>query len=93
MRNTIKNGGSGRFFNKITIFLGYFIIDGTVVSVRLYFHFLHHTYLYKFGFPKSHAPKAKFFQGFQTGDLVSASIPKGKFAGQYVGRIARAISS
>ncbi|MDJ0659904.1 MAG: RNA-guided endonuclease IscB, partial [Crocosphaera sp.] len=25
----------------------------------------------KFGFPKSHAPKAKFFQGFQTGDLVS----------------------
>ena len=47
----------------------------------------------KFGFPKSHAPKAKFFQGFQTGDLVSASIPKGKFAGQYVGRIARAISS
>ena len=42
----------------------------------------------RFGFPKSHAPKAKFFQGFQTGDLVSASIPKGKFAGQYVGRIA-----
>ncbi|MGB5768822.1 MAG: RNA-guided endonuclease IscB [Crocosphaera sp.] len=42
----------------------------------------------KFGFPKSHAPKAKFFQGFQTGDLVLASIPKGKFAGQYVGRIA-----
>jgi 5-methylcytosine-specific restriction endonuclease McrA len=42
----------------------------------------------KFGFPKSHAPKAKFFQGFQTGDLVSASVPKGKFAGQYVGRIA-----
>ena len=42
----------------------------------------------KFGFPKSHAPKAKFFRGFQTGDLVSASIPKGKFAGQYVGRIA-----
>ncbi len=41
-----------------------------------------------FGFPKSHAPKAKFFQGFQTGDLVSASIPKGKFAGQYTGRIA-----
>ena len=42
----------------------------------------------KFGFPKSHAPKAKFFRGFQTGDLVSASIPKGKFAGQYTGRIA-----
>jgi 5-methylcytosine-specific restriction endonuclease McrA len=42
----------------------------------------------KFGFSYSHAPKAKFFQGFQTGDLVSASIPKGKFAGQYLGRIA-----
>lgn len=42
----------------------------------------------KFGFPKSHAPKAKFFRGFQTGDLVSVSIPKGKFAGQYIGRIA-----
>jgi 5-methylcytosine-specific restriction endonuclease McrA len=42
----------------------------------------------KFGFPKSHAPKAKFFQGFQTGDLVKASIPKGKFAGQHTGRIA-----
>jgi 5-methylcytosine-specific restriction endonuclease McrA len=42
----------------------------------------------KFGFPKSHAPCAKFFQGFQTGDLVSASIPKGKFKGKYTGRIA-----
>ena len=42
----------------------------------------------KFGFPKSHAPKAKLFQGFQTGDLVSALIPKGKFTGQYTGRIA-----
>ncbi|PSF31068.1 HNH endonuclease [Aphanothece hegewaldii CCALA 016] len=42
----------------------------------------------KFGFPQSHALKAKFFEGFQTGDLVSASIPSGKFVGQYVGRIA-----
>ncbi len=42
----------------------------------------------KFGFPISHAPRTKLFQGFQTGDLVSASIPKGKFAGLYVGRIA-----
>ena len=42
----------------------------------------------KFGFPKTHAPKAKFFRGFGTGDLVSASIPKGKFAGKYTGRIA-----
>ena len=42
----------------------------------------------KYGFPKAHAPKAKFFQGFQTGDIVKADIPTGKFAGQYVGRIA-----
>jgi Restriction endonuclease len=42
----------------------------------------------KYGFPKAHAPKAKFFQGFQTGDMVKADIPSGKFAGQYVGRIA-----
>lgn len=42
----------------------------------------------KYGFPKAHAPKAKFFQGFQTGDIVRASIPKGKFSGNYVGRIA-----
>lgn len=42
----------------------------------------------KYGFPKAHAPKAKFFKGFQTGDLVKACIPNGKFAGNYVGRIA-----
>ncbi|MGK7927636.1 MAG: RNA-guided endonuclease IscB [Spirulina sp.] len=42
----------------------------------------------KYGFPKAHAPKAKFFQGFQTGDIVKASIPKGKYAGNYIGRIA-----
>jgi len=42
----------------------------------------------KYGFPKAHAPKAKFFQGFQTGDIVKANVPTGKFTGQYVGRIA-----
>ena len=42
----------------------------------------------KYGFPKGYAPKAKFFQGFQTGDIVKADVPKGKYAGQYVGRIA-----
>ena len=42
----------------------------------------------QFGFPKSHAPRAKFFRGFQTGDLVKASVNQGKFAGQYTGRIA-----
>ena len=42
----------------------------------------------KYGFPKAHAPKSKFFQGFQTGDIVKADVPRGKFTGQYVGRIA-----
>ena len=42
----------------------------------------------KYGFPKAYAPKAKFFQGFQTGDIVKADVYTGKFAGQYVGRIA-----
>jgi len=42
----------------------------------------------KFGFPKSHAPSKKFFQGFQTGDICKAVIPKGKHKGTYVGRIA-----
>jgi 5-methylcytosine-specific restriction endonuclease McrA len=42
----------------------------------------------KYGFPKAHAPKAKYFQGFQTGDIVKADVLTGKFVGQYVGRIA-----
>ena len=42
----------------------------------------------KYGFPARHAPKAKFFQGFQTGDMVKADIPGGKYAGKYTGRIA-----
>ena len=42
----------------------------------------------KYGFPKAHAPSSKFFQGFQTGDIVKGDIPSGKFAGSYVGRIA-----
>ncbi|EGJ28946.1 MULTISPECIES: RNA-guided endonuclease IscB [Moorena] len=42
----------------------------------------------KYGFPKAHAPAAKFFRGFQTGDIVKADIKKGKYAGQYTGRIA-----
>lgn len=42
----------------------------------------------KFGFPKAHAPNAKYFMGFQTGDIVKANIPSGKFAGKYSGRIA-----
>lgn len=42
----------------------------------------------KYGFPKSHAPSLKQFQGFQTSDMVKAIIPTGKFAGTHIGRIA-----
>jgi hypothetical protein len=42
----------------------------------------------KYGFPKAHAPKAKCFLGFQTGDVVKANVPSGKYAGIYEGRIA-----
>lgn len=42
----------------------------------------------KHGFPIRHAPTQKSFMGFQTGDLVKAIIPKGKYVGTYTGRIA-----
>lgn len=42
----------------------------------------------KYGFPIRHAPCQKSFMRFQTGDLVKAIIPKGKYAGTYTGRIA-----
>jgi 5-methylcytosine-specific restriction endonuclease McrA len=42
----------------------------------------------KYGFPISHAERGKHFMGFQTGDLVKACIPSGKFAGNHTGRIA-----
>ncbi|MBW4640765.1 MAG: hypothetical protein KME05_21575 [Gloeocapsa sp. UFS-A4-WI-NPMV-4B04] len=35
----------------------------------------------KFGFPTGHAPSSKFFMNFQTGDMVKANIPNGKYAG------------
>ncbi|MBV8384847.1 MAG: HNH endonuclease [Planctomycetaceae bacterium] len=42
----------------------------------------------KYGFPTRHAPRAKSYRGFRTGDIALADIPKGKFAGVHVGRIA-----
>ena len=40
------------------------------------------------GFPIRHKPRAKHFQGWQTGDLVKAIVHSGKYAGRYTGRIA-----
>jgi hypothetical protein len=42
----------------------------------------------KYGFPIRHAPKANKFQGWQTGDIARAVIPKGKYIGVHVGRVA-----
>ena len=39
------------------------------------------------GFPRSYLSQQKEFFGFQTGDLVRAVVPKGKYAGTYVGRV------
>jgi len=42
----------------------------------------------KYGFPKRYVPRYKFVKGFQTGDIVQASVTKGKKKGEYTGRLA-----
>lgn len=42
----------------------------------------------KHGFPRTKAKQFKRVNGFQTGDLVRAIVPRGKKAGCYVGRVA-----
>lgn len=42
----------------------------------------------KYGFPIRHRHRQKQFAGFQTGDLVQAVVPTGKFSGTHSGRIA-----
>jgi 5-methylcytosine-specific restriction endonuclease McrA len=42
----------------------------------------------QYGFPRCHAARAKSYLGFQTGDMVRAVIPVGRYAGTHVGRIA-----
>ena len=42
----------------------------------------------RFGFPRTSAKAQKRVQGFQTGDLIQASVSKGKKQGQYLGRVA-----
>lgn len=39
----------------------------------------------KYGFPKQHRGRFKLSNGFKTGDIVKAKIPKGKYAGRYDG--------
>jgi 5-methylcytosine-specific restriction endonuclease McrA len=42
----------------------------------------------KYGFPVRHVPRQKRHFGFRTGDLVEALVPKGKYLGGHVGRVA-----
>jgi 5-methylcytosine-specific restriction endonuclease McrA len=41
----------------------------------------------KYGFPIKHKTRCKTFFGFQTGDMVRATLPTGKFTGTHVGRL------
>lgn len=41
----------------------------------------------KYGFPIKHRTRQKSFFGLQTGDIVRAILPRGKFAGTHTGRI------
>ena len=42
----------------------------------------------RFGFPRTSAKENKLVQGFQTGDIVKAVVPKGKKQGKYFGKVA-----
>lgn len=42
----------------------------------------------KQGFPKGYLPRQKTYYGFQTGDMVKADVPKGKYTGIHVGSVA-----
>ena len=51
-------------------------------------------YTDKYGFPKRHRQRKKKHFGYQTGDLVRAVVPSGKYQGVHVGRVlARATGS
>ncbi|CAM5253403.1 RNA-guided endonuclease IscB [Streptomyces avidinii] len=42
----------------------------------------------RFGFPRLQRPRGKVHHGYSTGDLVAAVVPKGKWAGSWVERVA-----
>jgi 5-methylcytosine-specific restriction endonuclease McrA len=41
----------------------------------------------KYGFPNKHRTGVRSYQGFRTGDLVVATVPRGKHQGQHIGRV------
>ncbi len=42
----------------------------------------------RYGFPRTHRPRAKHVRGFATGDLVRAVVPSGRKRGSHTGRVA-----
>lgn len=46
------------------------------------------TTLNKYGFPRAYIPRQKYFFGFQSGDMVKAIVPKGKYRGTWFGSVA-----
>jgi 5-methylcytosine-specific restriction endonuclease McrA len=46
------------------------------------------TRLTKYGFPRGYLMRSKSVQGFATGDIVKADVPRGKKQGDYMGRVA-----
>jgi hypothetical protein len=46
------------------------------------------TRLDRYGFPRGYLTRSKRIRGFQTGDMVRATVPSGKKAGTYTGRVA-----
>ena len=42
----------------------------------------------KYGFPRTKAKQGRVHYGFQTGDIVLATIPEGKYTGLHIGRVA-----
>ncbi|MFD7258096.1 HNH endonuclease [Streptomyces sp. NPDC059874] len=42
----------------------------------------------RFGFPRLRRPRSKIHHGYATGDLVEAIVPRGKWVGKWVGRVA-----
>lgn len=46
------------------------------------------TNLDKYGFPRGYLARRKSFFGFQTGDVIKATIPKGKYKGVHIGAVA-----
>lgn len=65
------------------------ICIGTVLAIKAVGHGTRQRCITdKYGFPKAHSLRSKTYMGFATGDIVKAIVPKGKYAGVHIGRVA-----